>query len=1017
MSIAKRKIACGERKNIEARDGGMVAKQKNLTVPTVAAQGGQQPCGLIIKLEKDVLWSKRGGNNSVLGYFDHMKFQPVDNWLGFSPRTTAVEFHNNGKEALEDAINESLLSMYPIKLLFPEERVMDELNQSTGLSYTSWRGDISSLLEQNAYLTVLLVNLTDEFKGEIPRDPCGEQLKRFADVIRQGKFLFPADGSGELVPYQQDWARESNFCIMPSLGYSDYGIILAEKNWCFAPVLIEFLHRAAYTRPGTSTSIPILSTDYVIPAYHSVNGKDVPKEEPCSSIQLSMRIHLRPGITMLDLKQATGDGIDVYQLSGSSDCILETTNESAFRRLLCISASSSAGNSSVEGKIRTLIVSTEASFRCPVSETAIPHENQLMEIKASDLIKAQIKNLREVLKSYWVLLRKENRHMRQFNSMWNWVTTIENICKGPHNRTLQQIMRPWLDAFTDCLRRCVEQTTEISKKTPRDEDPLRQWLEYVGDMMDIFIVEAGSLLADLSRSDCFFMESERYNHASVSSATSLLIAYNRWQNQFVKDVLAEDPDNMCRYAFLVRSGGCDTTSTNNIFHSLEPEIVKLSDGREILKESMPLITQMSEMSLFDCGGTVLRMTHECMHYCGERQRRERGMYIIQFAARNFGDQLASCLFSEENYPQLITHNLRGKFFLDDKDLTEAITAAWMHSWEQLRTRITEWIEAKLTNCYNGEDKRWSERNYMCDSLRQWMLEKLSCLFNVLSPDEKHNHSYSELAEFLCREQRIAARDFYDRCDGEIRKKNRSITCLALDRRQVDAYLRGEKDAGSLLQSVVWILNQFLINPVYKAELADLNDDSGGNDVFKTLGKVVFDCFSECFADVEACNRLQVSLVDYLLGFVFEDWNVQNAVPLEAPYHFRIPAVLHVCFRSSLDEEGTALSEDTANDIRNAVESLVKCGMVEQRKNAEQLICRTNELLKKYQELKWIAEPLEDYMWACIRHYKEQPHPNMEKYQVAFQRIRLLDSRNAGNVARLFTNLIMIGEVNSIGSQN
>lgn len=992
-----------------------MAEQKNLTAPNVAAQETPKTCGLIIRLEKDALWSKRSGNDPVLGYFDHIKFQPVNNWLDFSPRTTAVEFHNNGRETLEDTINESLLSMYPIKLLFPEQLVMDELRQKVGLSYTSWHGDISALLEQNPYLTVLLVNLTDEFKGEIPRDPCGEQLKRFADVIRQGEFLFP-DESGKPVPYNQDWAKEANFCIMPSLGYSDYGIILAEKNWRFAPVLIEFLHRAVYVKPNSLESVPILSTDYVIPAYHSTNRTDINKEGRDSGIQLSMRIHLRPGITMLDLRQAVGDGIDIYQLSGSSDCILETTNDAAFFRLLRVSASGSIGDDSIEGKIRTLIVNTEVSFRCPVSNTVMPHNDQTVEIKASDQIRTQIKNLREVLKSYWVLLRDENRHMRQFNSMWNWVTTIDNICRGPHNRSLQQIMRPWLDAFTDCLRRCVEQTATLAGENPRDEDDLRLWLEYVDNMMEAFIVEAGSLLADLSRSDCFFMESERYNHASVSSATSLLIAYNRWQNQFVEDVLGEDPDNQCQYAFLVRSGGCDSTTTNNIFYSLEPEVVtEPIHNREILKESMPLITQMSEMSLFDCGGTVLRMTHECMHYCGERQRKKRAMYIIQFAARNFGEQLACRLFSKESYPQRITNNLREKFFLDDENLAKAISAAWMHGLKEFRMHIAGWLETELTRYYEEDCTRWNEQNYMCDSLRQWMLNKLTSIFTPFCFNEKHRYSYSDLAEFLRSEQRKITREFYHSCDAEIRKKNEKITCLALDRRQVDAYLRGEKDSGSLMQSIVWTLNQLLITPAYGVEFVDMHNDYSGNELFNTLGMVVFDCFSECFADVEACKRLHVSLVDYLLGFVFEDWNIQNAIPLDAPYLFRIPAVLRVCFRTALDEQGISLSEDTANDIRDAVECLVKRGMPEQRKNAEQLIGRTNELLKRYHALMWIAEPLEDYMRACVEYYNEHSHPNMQKYQIAFQRIRLLDSRNVDNVAQLFTNLITIGEVNGVGS--
>lgn len=992
-----------------------MAEEKNRTGFQEAAQESKEPCGLIIRLEKDALWAKRIGDDPVLGYFDHIKFQQINNWLDFSPRTTAVELHDKGDKLFEDAINGSLLSMYPIKLLFPEQPVMDELNREVGLNYAKWRGDIFELLEQNPCLTVLLVNLTDEFKGELPRDLCGEQLRRFADVIRQGLFLFSDSEAEKPSPYNSDWARNANFCIMPSLGYSDYCIMLAEEDWHFAPALIEFLHRAVYTRPGSHETVPILSTDYVIPAYHTTERATQSRAHQWG-IQLSMRIHLRPGTAMTDLKRAAGDGIEVYQLSGSSDCVLESRSESAFNRLLNVAASGCWNyTNSAAGKIRTLVVSTEASFLRPVSDIEPPRQGQTAEIKPSDQIKAQIKALRTVLQSYWVLLRNENCHMRQFNSMWNRVTAIENICKGPHNRSLQEIMGPWLDAFTDCLKRCVEQAAALAEQDQRDEDTLRRWLEYVDGTLDTFIEEAGSLLADLSRSDCFFMESERYNHASVSSATSLLIAYNRWQNKFVEDVLAEDPDNLCQYAFLVRSGGCDSTTTNNIFYSLEPEIIE-KPGREILKESMPLVTQMSEMSLFDCGGTVLRMTHECMHYCGERQRRDRVEFIIRFTARYFGDHLAHILFNEESYPRCIIEDLREKYQLDDEDVFKAITEAWKCGLEELRARIAGWLEDKLKRCYRKEcASRWHEQDYMSDSLREWMLKRLTLIFRPYRLNRgEHDYPYSKLVKFLRGEQRVVLRKFYDTCDAEIRKKKAEIVCLARDRQLVDIYLRNGEDDGTLTHAIMWALNQLLMDPVYRVEKQDAREGFQGKGLFNALGMVVFDCFSECFADVEACRRLNVSLVDYLLGFVFEDWNVSNAMPLDAPYLFRIPAVLRVCFKNELDESGAALRPETEDSLRAAVECLVRCGMSERRKNAEQLIAQTNALLKLYQPLSWIAQPLEDYMRKCDQYYHEHPHPNMQKYQDAFQRIRLLDSGNTGNVTRLFTNLVTIGAVDGVG---
>lgn len=60
-------------------------------------------------------------------------------------------------------------------------------------------------------------------------------------------------------PYDRAWAQDANFCIMPSLGYSDYCILLAERDWHFAPVLIEFLHRAGYEGKDARPLVPIYS--------------------------------------------------------------------------------------------------------------------------------------------------------------------------------------------------------------------------------------------------------------------------------------------------------------------------------------------------------------------------------------------------------------------------------------------------------------------------------------------------------------------------------------------------------------------------------------------------------------------------------------------------------------------------------------------------------------------------------------------------------------------------------------
>ncbi len=532
-----------------------------------------KPCGMTIKLEKDILWAPHRGNDYILGYFDRITFSSVKNWLGFSPRASAVQFDSRqpkaGKKEKTD-IPSYPLSGYPIKLLYPSSKTIRYL-EDLGLDYQSWQGNVTALLDDYPCATVALVNLTRDFKKHWSQDVCGEQLRHLAQVIRTGRYL-PNETS---VPFEEAGTEDIHLCILPSLGYSDYCILLAEKDWSFAPVLIEYLHRAAYK------NAPILSTDYVMPVYH-INPRGAKSEHPIRSdghgnrIRLSMRVHLKPGVPMGELQRLAGKSIEVCQLSGSSDCMLVSKDKKAFSELLRMVM---ADHNNGSKKIKDLVISTEATLQRSVNCTG--ETEDWAKFSKPSLRNQMVKRLRDILTEYWGILDATNGHMRLFSATWERVTAIDNICRQPHNRALQKIMDQWLLAFTDCLKRGLEELTSMNQALlqEKDEDKqknlagqLDEQRKRLEEALEIFVTQVGSFLADLSRSDCFSMESERYNHASVSSATALLLAYNQWQNEFVKAVSKEEENNSSQYAFLVRSGGCDRTHTNNIFSDLEPGV-------------------------------------------------------------------------------------------------------------------------------------------------------------------------------------------------------------------------------------------------------------------------------------------------------------------------------------------------------------------------------------------------------------------------------------------------------------
>lgn len=990
-----------------------------------------KPCGMTIKLEKDILWAPHRGNDYILGYFDRITFSSVKNWLGFSPRASAVQFDSRqpkaGKKKKTD-IPSYPLSGYPIKLLYPSSKTIGYL-EGLGLDYQSWQGNVTALLDDYPCATVALVNLTGEFKKQWSQDVCGEQLRHLAQVIRTGRYLPRGEENEASVPFEKAGTKDVHLCILPSLGYSDYCILLAEKDWSFAPVLIEYLHRAAYK------NAPILSTDYVMPVYH-INPRGAKSEHPIRSdghdrgIRLSMRVHLKPGVPMGELQRLAGNSIEVCQLSGSSDCMLISKDKKAFSELLRMVM---ADHNNGSKKIKDLVISTEATLQRSVNCTG---ETEVWAPFSKPSQNQMVKRLRDILIEYWNILKTTNGHMRLFSATWERVTAIDNICRQSHNRALQKIMDQWLLAFNDCLKRGLEGLMSMNQALlqEKDEDKqknlagqLDEQRKRLEEALEIFVTQVGSFLADLSRSDCFSMESERYNHASVSSATALLLAYNQWQNEFVKAVSKEEENNSSQYAFLVRSGGCDRTHTNNIFSDLEPGVrrkrLKNRRMREDLIENMPLITHMSEMALFDCGGAVLRMTHECMHYCGDRLRKQRIDYIFKFTARYFGRLLAYALFSERDYCDLIISTLKTKFYVEKEELNNDIRACWAEELRKLSEEIAAALYGILNRRYEEDKDGWDERQYMSADLIQWLQTELSSQFlwyqKVDDPFE-NRYPYSETVTVLYRAMLETAANFYGRCGERIRKEDKSLSFCAVEQRRLDNYLKvfddsGEYKARDLRRFIVAVLNQLLMDSLSQPAQEKLLGNFGDCNLSNILESVVFSCYSETFADIEACMRLNASLADYILAFVFEEWNISIALPADAPYTYRIASVLRVCFPDALNDEKTALTQAAQNELAAAIDNLIRHQMPDERLQCGELVSQIELLLQRYHDdCEWTAEPLEEYLRLCQRAYKDTRHERMERYQRAFKQVRLLEGNvDSDGVTQMFSSLISIGEVDSV----
>lgn len=969
-----------------------------------------KPCGLLVNLEKDTLGSHHKRNDFVIGYFDRITILPIKHWLGFSPRNTvaAEQFHQS-------------VSSYPIKLIFPETGIADELGKR-GWDYESWRRLPESLFEENPCITAVLVNLTDAFKGNTPRDVCGEQLRRFIEVIENGKFHL----RGTKLPFRASEFSDAHCCILPSLGYSDYCILFAEKSWSLAFALMEYLRQAS------CDGSPVLSTDYIVPVYHVRPGDGGARRAALigrdgnSDMQMSMRVNLLPGVSlrMLErkLREPADGAVDIYHVSGSGDCLVNSKPGTDFSSVLqmLVSSHSTEGNS-----LGSLVMDTETLLQRLIGHKDDDEDDDEDEddddsppppriLHSSELLKDEIESLRCAQESYRDLLRAKNRHMRQFSALQQRLVLIENICGECHNRSLQEIMKQWLPAFTYCFERCVaclqneeELPANIRKK---------MWARTEA-VIEEFNGQVGSFLADLSRSDCFFMESERYNHPSVGSATALLIAYNQWQNSFAQAVMDSAGIGRSTYTFLIRCGGCDSTTTQNLFLFLEPEI----DENGYVYEKLPFIIRMSELSLFDCGGTVFRMTHECMHFCGDRKRRERVEYLIRFVARLYGRLLSQVIFNKNAYYMTLAQSLKEQFQIDDEDLREKLERCWETCRSRLAEVIVKEITDQLTDALEKEQTGWTETNYMSSELRLWMVYKLFDLFSDrISSGMKR--SYTPFVATLYLAQLETLKEYYQGCDNILRGHNDTTKHLffcALERRRIETSL-ADFDTGKADKFVVdWIssvLSRLLSGNGNGSRRDDELRDVSAYSVVKTMRDLVFDCFSETYADLEACMRLEATIADYLLGFVFEEWDLDKVFPVKPPFICRIPPILRLYYPDYLD--GCSLSAEARDILRDAAEHMKAHGTPKSRIDADALADRIDELLKEYQqEYHWEAKALEGYLTLCKESYTDADRKEMRRYREAFHKIRLLATENdSDSVTRIFTALSRVKEVSGYGAE-
>lgn len=900
--------------------------------------------GLTLQLQKFSVgtpsYIRYADGNTVLGHYDHLLINQVRRWLDFSPH---MDWENFDFPTNRD----QLFSHYPIKLLFPNQEI---ISKQPDFAYAEWK-DPEALLANNPCMAVALLNLTDDYRKQE-----GDQLlPNFLQLLRDNC---------------QDQLKEMRCCVLPSLGYSDFCILMAGSGWKAALDLVEHLH--GLTVPDTadnSEGIIVLSTDYVLPVCHQSDKNDFPRY--FDDLKLMVRVNLCPGVTAQHLADHLPK-VQVYRTSGGSDCFLSAQDAEGQREMMDFLLDHSSGSFVVD------IVSTPHLLIIPKGSVSGPLKRRPPDRRYIDRFEAAVTDYGEKLRQY-------GRHIRQINSLWELSSRIKNICSQSHTGNLRQIMEDLLESFSYCLKCCADRMD--------CEWDFANMEECVG----MFSSVVGNFLSDLSRSDCFFMERDRYNHASVSSATSLLIAYNQWLNSFTCAVSKiTDSTNRSKHTFLVTTGGRDQTQTMDAFYFLDQ---KLEENGQLYEE-VPLVTQMSEMSLFDFSGTILRAAHECMHFSGIRRRQERMGYLLTFVIRRLSKVLADVLMSEE---EVCGYALDVFQSLDAApEVLEKTKNAYCTYWKAL----SEGIEEKLEELIKvPELDQWNESQYLSKNVQDWIYNRLMKVFsgqmlraNVATPYKFH---MNEFAEALYKLTQAAQRDYYEECDRLCRKYSLPCVVFSYGARTQTVFEQQKKIDGTLDTTIQLILSRLLIEEPASSmanEKGEPNYDAWALDFpfFSLIASNIedilttsVDIFKEAFADVTACEILEAHFTDYVLMHVFEDWDLDSALEVDMANPYRISAVLHLCYRHCLNGEGK-LTDEARGSIDSAIMRLEGHGMPAHRLDSTELCNRLDSLLHKFNENKEVSEPLLTYLRQCKSDYEQDTvKAALRPFTDSYQAIRLL----------------------------
>ncbi len=578
-----------------------------------------------------------------------------------------------------------------------------------------------------------------------------------------------------------------------------------------------------------------------------------------------------------------------------------------------------------------------------------------------------------------------------------------NLLRSSHSFTVEYVIGR---AFNVLIYN-IDKTIDMIKCL--QDEPRGEMIDELWEAVRLFREMAGDYLSDMQRSDSSFIEGQSLSHPSIGSATKFLLFYNQYVNEISGLLSAMEEDESKRtYTFIVTSGGNDMTVSNDLFAYLDP-----AD-----KEDQSLIViQIPEMSLYDVKGTMFRLLHECMHFCGERKRKLRLKALLESYAISSADMF--CKYIENSVYHSVKDVEVQNYRVDFKEfrrLCEEEKKRTDSIGKRLKMKSEELLKRSLDEVIPNEKFYYGRNLY--EIVYEKSIEKV--FIPIIEDEVVEGSETDKRGEMACYayeclleyQKYISSKisecvevkgDFYTDADLLYATAINKLNRYQSEENEID-----QDEADIILRAI----ERYIGNIVPQNSTEKINDDE--IPVALENLDLFFAVFREVYADCMAVKILNISIEDFILAFVYEAWNLNTAFPDHGVQISRFGLEMKVLYEidGGFPAETRQKIEDKMCFWRDRGFCYGKKGEDKELKEYAKKLCDwLDKHLAVYAEkFQKEMEPVEGYIKECISYFEKWMAE--KKYEEKSEEIKRI--RKSYQYAGLDTDDEMYNMIDCIG---